>query len=250
MRRSYAQGRRVRRFTAALITVLAVAVGPSLAAELGAFLDDTGEAYGHYRQAMFYLRTGNPAVAGFDLTQMQEKWAAVIDAYADDPPAPFAADPEFGPSLTAVAAAVDTGLEQVAADDAEAGREALAPVRAILSDLRRRNRLYVLSDCIDEFSAAADALWRFRHAPPDFADTDAVNDLRGSAAIVEYQLRRCRSLAEPAHGSGEEFRALFDGAAQSAHSLWPAIDAADEQRVINILREFRSFEQMIYLRFG
>lgn len=238
----------------ALMAMLTVAAGPCLAdgpaGDLDEFLGDIGDAYGHYRQAMFYLHTGNPAVAGFDLGQMQEKWAAVIDTHAGDPPSPFAGDPELGPSLSAIALAIDSGLGHVAAGDAEAGREALAPVRAMLSDLRRRNRLYILSDCIDEFSAAADALWRFRQAPPDFADAGAVNDLRRSAAIVEFQLRRCRALAEPAHGSGEEFRALFDGAAQSAQSLWPAIDAADEQRVINILREFRSFDQMIYLRYG
>lgn len=249
MRAAFSDGQGLRRFTAVLAFAL-TAASPCLAGGLDAFLDDVASANGHYRQAMFYLRTGNPAVADFELKQMHRVWAAVMEGHAGAPPPPFAGDPEFGNSLSAIATAIDAGLEHVAAGDSEAGRAALAPVRGLLSDLRRRNRLYVASDCIDEFSAAADALWRFRHAPPAFADAEAVNSLRRSAAIVEHHLVRCRSMAAPSEGAGEEFRALFDGAARSVRSLWPAIDAADEQRLINILREFRSFDQMIYLRYG
>ena len=249
MRRAFPDGRRFRRFAAGLAIML-TAAGSCVAGTLNVFLSDIDDAYGHYRQAMFYLRTGSPAVAGFDLKQMREKWAAIMDRHAGDPPPPFADDPEFGASLSAIAAAIDAGLEHVAAGDADAGRTALAPVRTTLSTLRRRNGLYVRSDCIDEFSAAADALWRFRHAPPAFADREAVNSLRRRAAIVEYQLARCEGLVEPDEKASEEFRTLFDGATRSIRSLWPAIDDADEQRVINILREFRSFDQMIYLRYG
>lgn len=249
MRASFLHGRGIRRFTVAIAFAL-TAASPCLADDLDSLLGEMDGAYGHYRQAMFYLRTGNPAVAGFDLKQMRAKWSAILENYADDPPPPFAADADFGASLSAVAEAIESGLEQVAAGDAEAGRAVLAPVRATLSDLRRRNRLYLPSDCIDEFSAAADSLWRFRHAPPAFADAEAVNGLRRSAAIVEHQLARCRELAASVYGTGEEFQTLFDGAARSVQSLWPAIDDADEQRIINILREFRSFDQMIYLRYG
>ena len=168
MRQFFPHGRGLRRLAVAVALALTAAV-PCLADDLDSFLGDVDGAYGHYRQAMFYLRTGNPAVAGFDLKQMRAKWSAILEDYADDPPAPFAADPEFGASLSEVAAAIESGLEQVAAGDAEAGRAVLSPVRATLSDLRRRNRLYLPSDCIDEFSTAADALWRFRHAPPAFA---------------------------------------------------------------------------------
>lgn len=230
--------------------VLLLATPSAGASDLRQFLADVDVAYDHYRQAMFYLRTDNPSVAGFDLEQMQGKWSAITARYAEAPPRPFAADPGFDETLTAVGAALADGVTLAGADDADAARSALAPIRDLLGDLRRRNQLYTLSDCVDEFSAAADTLWAYRHAPPDFADADAVNAMRRAAAIAEYLLGRCRAMAEPAHGTAAEFQALFDGAEASAASLWPAIDADDTQRVINILREFRSFDRMIYLRYG
>ncbi|NNG05639.1 MAG: hypothetical protein HKM95_16270 [Inquilinus sp.] len=244
-------GRSAASVTAVLFAlVLAFGAGPARAADLADFLAETGAAYEHYRQTMFYLRTGNPAVAEFDLQLMRDKWAALEETYAADPPAPFSADPGFAATVSAVARAIDGGIANVATEDAEAARAALAPIRGLLGDLRRRNGLYTLSDCVDEFSASAEALWVYRHAPPDFADPEAVNGLRRAAAVAGFLLGRCRAMAAPAHGAAEEFQALFDGAKASASSLWPAIDAGDTQRVINILREFRSFDQMIYLRYG
>lgn len=243
-------GGRAGRFALAVVLALLPLVAPARATDMRAFLAELGAADDHYRQAMFYLRTGNPSVAGFDLEQMQEKWSAIEARYADAPPPPFAADPGFGETLAAVAEALADGATRTAADDAEGARAALMPIRGLLGDLRRRNHLYTLSDCLDEFSAAADTLWRYRHAPPDFADADAVNAMRRAAAVAGYVLGRCRAMAEPSHGSATEFQTLFDGAEASAASLWPAMDSGDTQRVINILREFRSFDQMIYLRYG
>ncbi len=55
----------------------------------------------------------------------------------------------------------------------------------------------VLSDRMDEVSAAMDEPWRFRHNPPDFAFADSMGRFVAWTAVLEYLLRRYSAAAPP-----------------------------------------------------
>jgi len=57
-------------------------------------------------------------------------------------------------------------------------------------------------------------------------------------------------MAPTAIHSDIEFVRLFDGAESSVASLMPALDARDSQAVVNVLRELRSFDRILFFRFG
>jgi hypothetical protein len=95
-----------------------------------------------------------------------------------------------------------------------------------------------------------DRLFRYRHAPPDWNDPAAVDALRAETAVTDYLYRRCRDLAAPEVQASAEFRRIIDNAIASLELLPAAIRAGDEAAVIRILRELRSFDRMLWLRFG
>lgn len=238
-----------------LLTALALAfaapagsaAGPS---QQSRFLEQVAVAYVHYRGAYSYLRTGNAALAALEIEQAQDRWRAVMSDFESRPPDGFAADPLWRDTLSEVAAALDDALAETDAGDLEAARGTLAPVRHKLADLRRRNSVTTFSDRIDEISGAMERLWRYRHAPPDFASPDKARQLGSAAAVFAYVLNRAKQAAPPALAESAEFQRLIAGALEGTDRLWLALERKDQALLINTLRELRSFEQILFLKFG
>lgn len=220
------------------------------AGELARFNAAVAEAYAHYRGAVFYLRTGNPAVANIELQQAAELWKAGVLPFRAAPPDAFAEDPAWPALLDEVAARLDKAAAATGAGEVEVANEALAPIRPSLAGLRARNQVRVFSDCIDEANAAMDALWAFRSKPPDFGKPDEVNNLRARTAVTAYLYRRCAETAPAAVAEAPEFKRIMGGTLESLDRMWAVIDAEDEEAVISILRELRSFDRMLWLQFG
>lgn len=220
------------------------------AGELKAFNKQVASAYAPYRSAMFYLRTGNPDVAYLDLDAAVSAWQTVVERFGETPPDAFADDPGFSDTLTSVQKALESGRELLDENDQTAAAETLTLVRAELAALRSRNGVRVYSDCIDEMNAAMDRLWTYRHEPPDFADTGQVNAVKRDAAITEYLYRRCYEEASPERQNDDAFKRIFEGSLVSLPLIYDALDQGNEAMLINILRELRSFDRMIWLEFG
>ena len=72
------------------IVLLLVAAGPSVASDLGAFDAAVSDAYGHYREAAFYLRTGNVDAGAIELEFAIARWNDVQDRFRNDPPDAYA----------------------------------------------------------------------------------------------------------------------------------------------------------------
>jgi hypothetical protein len=234
----------------ALALALALTVSPAAASELAQFNTAVAGAYGFYRSALFYLRTGNTMVAGFELEQMQERWQAVEDRFAARPPDAFADDASFPDVLHDVGRRTRDAAQAATAGDGDGAAKALEPIRGWLAGLRERAGVRVFSDCIDEVGAAMDALYVFRKTPPDLSDPDQVNAVKARAAVLDYLLRRCDREADPAVRADGEFRRLVDGASAAVAAMFKALDRRDTTAVINVLRELRSFDHILYLRFG
>jgi hypothetical protein len=238
---------RLRPTIAALLLIGCV---PSGASTLSEYHAAVAQAYGFYRSAVFYLRTGNTMVAGFELGQMHERWDEVRAHYERAAPDAYSDDPHFGPALAEIAGRIDTALQATADGDAERASAALAPVRVTLAELRRRAGVHVFSDCVDEINAAMDALYPYRRERPDLGDLAQVNDVKAKTAVLRYLLRRCDAAADPEVHEDEEFRRLVDGMLAASDAMFEAVDRKDTTAVVNIIRELRSFDRILFLRFG
>lgn len=241
---------RCRGATLPAILLLCLVPQQAGASDLRAFNDAFADAYGHYRQAVFYGRSGNIAVAALELEQFVGKWTGVVARFGANPPDAFTDDRAWAETLELVGLAAQRGLEQLDAGDAEAAQEALDPIRDVTGDLRRRNGVSVYSDHVDELSAAMDVLAYYRRAIEDLGDPEAVARVAKQAAIVAYLFEKCDLRAPEAIRRDPEFRRMIDGANESLAKLWTSLKTGDLRLYRIGIGEVRSYERILFLRFG
>lgn len=237
------------RFGLLLLTLLAIP-GIARSDTLTDFHTDVGSAYAAYRTATSYLRTGNAGLASLELSGAVDTWKVLSKKFSKQPPPGFDGDPKFAATMQDIQAALSKGMAASEADDAKTGLAVLDRVRGALYELRRRNGMRLYADCVTELNREMDALYEFRKTPPDFTKPGAGNAIKASAAVYAFLLADCRKLAPAALEADVEFQRLFDGTRASVESLVPATDSGNAGSVVNVLRELRSFDRIIYFRFG
>jgi hypothetical protein len=241
----------LKRLTAALALIFLTVLAPSgRANDVPGFVVMQADAYAHYREAVFYTRTGNTAVAGLALDEFIVKWAALVEAYADNPPADYAGGADWKNTLQGVLTRAETGLDVLDSDDPETAKDAIGPIRGILGDLRRRNNIVTYSDHVNALGAAMDVLARYRKEVKDLGDAEAVAMVREQAAIVEALFEKCRDQAARKVATDPEFKRLVDGAAESMGKLLESLETGDILLYRIGIGELRSYERIMFLRFG
>ncbi|MYK58984.1 MAG: hypothetical protein F4027_10445 [Rhodospirillaceae bacterium] len=233
-----------------LCLLLILPAGPAAADALQEFHSKVGAAMKHVRLGQFYLRTGNLAVAGAELDEAAEKWAAVTAEFAAKPPDKLAGDSAFEADIEAVAGALDAALAAVDKDERDAATAHLKPVAGRLAALRKRNGLGIFSDCIAAMNRAMDTAFVYRRKPPNFADAAQVATMDRRFAALAHWYRRCYREAGPRQRADPAFERLFPGSLESIERLIRAAKDKSALRVINNLRELRSFDRLIWLYLG
>ena len=222
------------RLTAVLVAVLLGLAGGFLplrasASELGEFHSAVAGVFEPYRAARSYLRTESNDVAAFELEAMLAAWSALNERIGADGKA---------------------ALEAIDAGNPADARALLEPLHGLMSDLRRRNGLYLLPDCLMDFSGAMDELWVFRHEMPDLSEVESKIKVLSRAAVVEYEAKRCEAMASGSLRADPEFRRLFDIFHEGIAPIRRGVIEESPARIINVLRELRSAQRLIFLRFG
>ena len=232
------------RIVSAVLCVLAALPSAAAADEAtDAFHAALGEAYRPYREAVHYYETGNNELAEIALEEFVASWKALVARYAAMPPPGYAKDADFGKTLAAIA---DKAAHAVGASPAEA-LPALRPIRTDLAALRKRNGLTVFSDCVDAMNAAMDRLWAYRQKPPGANEVPA---FKAAVAATTGQYRNCLDVAPAPTRESAEFRRMLEGALASLARLEAAAEAGNAELVVSLLRELRSFDKLIWMRFG
>jgi hypothetical protein len=214
------------------------------------FLEASAKAYAPYRSAMSYLKTGNPGLAALALDATAARWATLCDRFRDRPPGAFAADPDWQASLDGITGRIADARAKLEAGNTKGARTALAPVRADLGDLRRRNGIETFSDRIDAFSAAMDAIWVHRRNPPDMTDPEALAALAEQARALHRALEHVAAEPPEKTAADLQFQRLVAGALGSIATIDRAIEAGNSALLISALREIRSSEQLLWMNFG
>ncbi len=248
--RTLIKGRISARSLTLCLSLLLASLAPAMAGELAEFNDSVAALAEPYRNAAAYLRTGNQDLAALELESAIERWQATLKRFAADPPDAYSGDKAWRPTLESIAAGLRTALDLVDAGDGSAAAAELAPIRRTLAELRRRNGVTTFSDRVDAVSGAMERLMAFRRQAIDFTSRDTLRALQAGAAIVAYELGRCGEAAPPRLLQDPAFTRLLDGAEAAVGRLWQAIEQGDARLLQATLGELRSFERLLYLRFG
>ncbi len=220
------------------------------AADISAFHAAIQKVHQPYKSALFYLRTGNAGVAGLELSTANAAWRAVIDQYANTPPDPITGDSGWAKTVEQVSAALDSGLKLAGEGNSKAARSALLPIREHLYSFRKRNGLRVMADCVYDLNAFMDTLYVWRRTPANLADASVQAEAKAASLNYINQLKLCRSEAPEALQKDADFKSVMDGAAKSADSLLKPIAEKKPDALINVLRELKSFDVIIFVRWG
>lgn len=234
-----------------LVFACGLPVPAAPASELSEFHTAFADAWGHYRQASFYVDgAGNVAVAAVELDEFVVKWSALATEYGNHPPDTFADDATWAGTLGDIGSRARAGLESLDAGDIEAARAQLRPIRGIAGELRRRNGVVIHADRIDELSAAMDLLARYRREVKELSDPQTVAMVAKQAAIVGYLFEKCDRLAPPAVARDPEFRRQIDGAKESMNKLRESLRVGGISLYRVGIGELRSYERILFFRFG
>jgi len=242
--------RGLRNLAVAVLFWAAGSVLPAAAGSAEDFHAAVAAAYAPYREAVHYLETGNTGLAGLAIERAQDEWRKVEATFAPAPPDAFAKDPKWRESLALVGTALTDGLKASESGNSEAALAALATVRRSLADLRLRSGQRVYSDCIDAMNAAMDVLYAYRRKPAVRSRPAELAAFLKAVGDAETWYRRCRDEASPALREQNEFRRLFDGALASLGRLKQSAASAPDDIIVSLIRELRSFDRLIWLRFG
>lgn len=220
------------------------------AGTLAEFNSAVAGAYAHYRAASTYLRTGNVALADIELEDFAARWRDVISEFGDAPPQAFSGEANWRGTLESIRQRTDNSQSALDKDDLKAAREAVLPIRKDLAALRRRNGVIVFSDCVNDISAEMDLLVPFRRNPPDFDAKGDVQEIQTRTAVLTYLFKGCRERAPDSLRSDPQFERIISGALEGLARMWRALDARDLRMLTGTISELRSFEQILFQRFG
>ncbi len=237
-------------FAIALALALAATTAPAGAGSTGDWLAAQARIDGQVRHAMFYARTGNVAGLAVAYPSAEDGWRMLAARYAAARPDVFAEDARWQADLDAVTARFSRARQAFEREDWQAMRAALAEARNLWRAQRRRNRLWIFADCVAEMRAGVAKLSRYRAAPPDPADAMAMGQVRETVLITRHWYHRCRAEAPEAYRGLADFKRLFDDAIELLDFAAQAVASADVARLIRNIRGLRSYDGLIWLRFG
>lgn len=223
---------------------------PASASDFGKFHGYLAQAYPHYREALFYLRTGNAGVAQFELEQWNSKWTSITELFSKAPPDVYSDDPTWYLTLSKIQQTSEQGLSLAQAGDLKSAQQTLIQIRGLLSELRRSNHVIIFSDHVDAANQAFEHLFEFRHHPPAFNNADQLDAFRHAVSVATHAYRQVNDHAPGAYATDAEFQRLMKQSLYSLSRLWIAIREENQLNLINILREMRSSDRMLFLRFG
>jgi hypothetical protein len=225
----------------ALATGLALALAslPARADDLADFNRAVEAAMNHHRVAAGYLRTENVDLAVLEIEGMRTAWAKVSTLPR---PAAFRDEERYTATMLDIAARLIGATLVLNLGRTDVARESLDAIRKSLSELRRRNGVTVLADCILDANVSMDALFAHDKRP----DWDSV-----AAGSESYRatLQRCDGLAG-AMRDRAEFRRLIDGALASLAQVPKAVETRDGDLLHRLLIELRSFDHLLAFRYG
>ena len=234
--------------------ILALMTGAGLssakAGDTDAFHAAVGSAYGHFRESAFYARRGNAMTAAIELETFVDKWRAVEATYAAKPPAAYAKDREWRQTLARIGKRAQSGLKLIDDGETKKARAMVMPIRSLLSELRRRNKMVTFSDCVDEANAAFKKLFHFRRNLPDFGNAAQIEDLKSRLKTTIDAYKTCHDKAPPKVAVDPQFQRLMKDSLYYLDRMWIAIREKNQLNVVNILRRVVSSDDILWLRFG
>lgn len=220
------------------------------AGDLSSFNEAIEKVAAHNRVATNYLRTGNADLAAIEIDDMRGAWSKLTKQFGGKTPDAFADNALYSDLLQNTAGKIDQTLGLIDSGDLSGAAKETVDLREKLSAMRRASGLYILADCVLDANKAMDDFFVYKANLPQWSGKGVKADVQSKAAIYGFMLRRCDTMASPAVKSDPEFRRLVDGALNGLSFVPEAVSNEDSGQLYRVLIELRSFDNLLFFRFG
>ena len=129
---------RVRIFGRTILLALALGAWPAAADDLGDFAAAVERAAAQYHFALRTLESSGREQTATEVRLFRQEWQSLIDRLDQKRPAEFEGDDFFAATMTQVDMSLVAALIVIDLGSREAAREALTPIGATLTKLRKR----------------------------------------------------------------------------------------------------------------
>jgi hypothetical protein len=229
----------------AIFTAASAAAG-----DLSNFNEAIEKVAAHNRVATNYLRTGNGDLAAIEIDDMRSAWSKLTKQFEGKTPDAFADNALYTDLLQNTAGRIDKTLGLIDGGDLPGAAKETVEFREKLSAMRRASGLYILADCVLDANKAMDEFFAYKTTLPQWSGKGVKADVQSKAAIYGYLLSRCDAMATPAVKADPEFRRLVDGAFNGLSFVPQAVSNEDSNQLYRVLIELRSFDNLLFFRFG
>ena len=195
----------------------------------------------HLRTAITYLRTQNGDFAALELE----------DLIASKP------SQDMQESQVKIVALMSSGakqaLDQIDGNDLRAARKTLLGLRRKVFQAHQKAGIVVFADCIWQLRSTGMQMWYYRKRDngPDLSDPKQSQAVAGAVSAYLAQLKACNGLADKKTTSSPDYIRLFEGARQTLEKvLGESIPEKKARQLYRRLNEIRSFDRLMFLRFG
>jgi hypothetical protein len=239
-----------KNLSAVVVACAIFTAAPAIAGDLSNFNEALGKVAAHNRVATNYLRTGNADLAAIEVDDMRSAWSKLTKQFEGKTPDAFAENALYNELLQNTAAKIDRTLSLIDSGDLPGAAKETVDFREKLSAMRRASGLYIFADCILDANKAMDDFFVYKNTLPQWGDKGVKADVQSKAAIYGYLLRRCDAMATPAVKADPEFRRLVDGAFNGLSFVPQSVSNEDSSQLYRVLIELRSFDNLLFFRFG
>lgn len=219
---------------------------PVLAAD--AFTDAMTDAYPAYRAALYRTNSGSKQESEQAIARTRQAWNALIANYGDKPPAPYDRDPEFAPTLAAVAGVFEKAEDQIADGELAEAHETLESARDLMADLRRRNDVIVYSDHMNAYHAEMEKV--LTHGGETVSRPGGPLLLMAEVGKLEYLAARLRTEAPAALTTDPRFESAIQEVEGSVAALRDAVLTGDTEKIRRSLPAIKKPYAKLFLQFG
>ena len=197
----------------------------------------------HLRTAISYLRTGNTDFAALALEDLiAAKTQEVTGSVTNQ---------ALLKIVQSTPAEAKSALDLIDANQPEKARAALLKMRQSFFAGHQKNNITVFDDCIWALVKKGPPLWYYRKNRPDLGNREQLQSVAKAAANYLQQLNTCDSQATPQLKADGDYHRIVNGARQSLERIpVEALAQKDSGQLYRFIIELRSFDRLLYFRFG
>lgn len=240
----------VRLAAATLLLVAAVAPLSFVSAQSSPGFDTLMDrAYGSFRSAYWYTRTGNLGVAAIEMMTFDQTWASLREAYEASPPETYADDPEWRETLAEIEATNNRALELLNAGDQATAYETIAGLQRLFAELRARNGVVSYSDHVNGYDAVIKRLSAFR-AWDKVLDDDDWHEMARLADEAGDAIAALESNAPEALRDNPDFLRTLENNKDALARYREHVADRNERGAKGSIRDLRSAYGLLFLKYG